>query len=32
MIAEYCRNYDLVLAPQVDKKIKDFQKLYQSEI
>jgi len=32
MIAEYCRNYELNLAPQVDKKIKYFQKLYQSEI
>ena len=32
MIAEYCRNYDLKLAPQVSKKIKNFQKLYQSEI
>jgi starch phosphorylase len=32
MIAEYCRNYDLKLAPQVSKKVKNFQKLYQSEI
>ncbi len=32
MIAEYCRNYDLSLAPQVSKKIRNFQKLYQSEL
>jgi starch phosphorylase len=32
MIAEYTRNYDLILAPQVSKKIKNLQKLYQSEI
>jgi starch phosphorylase len=32
MIAEYCRNYNLKLAPQVGKKIKNFQQLYQSEI
>ncbi|KPK32906.1 MAG: alpha-glucan phosphorylase [Nitrospira bacterium SG8_35_1] len=32
MIAEYCRNYDMPLAPQVSKKIKNFQKLYQSEV
>jgi len=32
MIAEYCRNYVLDLPPQVSKKIKNFQELYQSEI
>ena len=32
MIAEYCRNYKLSLTPQVDKKIKQLQKLYRSEI
>jgi starch phosphorylase len=32
MIAEYCRNYNLKLAPQVSKKIKNLQKLYISEI
>ena len=31
MIAEYCRNYILNLSPQVKKKIKNFQELYQSE-
>ena len=32
MIAEYCRNYELTLPPQVEKKIELFQKLYRSEI
>ena len=32
MIAEYCRNYFLDLPPQVNKRIKNFQELYQSEI
>jgi glycogen phosphorylase len=32
MIAEYCRNYDLDLPPQIRKKIKSFRELYQSEI
>ena len=32
MIAEYYRNYALNLSPKVMKKIKGFQKLYQSEI
>ncbi len=32
MIAEYCRNYDLKLSSQVNKEIKKFQKLYQSEL
>ena len=32
MIAEYCRNYGLSLAPHVSKKIERFQKLYKSEI
>lgn len=32
MIAEYCRNYELNLAPQLIKKINNFQKLYTSEI
>ena len=32
MIAEYCRNYVLDLSPQVSKRIKNFQKLYQSEL
>jgi len=32
MIAEYCRNYNLLLPPQVNKKIKQLQKLYKSEI
>jgi starch phosphorylase len=32
MIAEYCRNYNLSLAPQVNKRIKQLQKLYRSEI
>jgi starch phosphorylase len=32
MIAEYCRNYNLSLAPQIDKRIKFLQKLYRSEI
>jgi starch phosphorylase len=30
-IAEYTNNYDLTLPPQVNKKIRKFQKLYQSE-
>ncbi len=32
MIAEYCRNYGLNLPPQTNRRIKHFQKLYQSEI
>ena len=32
MIAEYCRNYNLSLPPQVDKEIKLLQKLYRSEV
>ena len=32
MIAEYCRNYGLTLPPQVEKKIRQLQKLYKSEI
>ena len=32
MIAEYCRNYGLTLPSPVEKKIKQFQKLYKSEI
>jgi starch phosphorylase len=32
MIAEYCRNYNLSLESQIDKKIKQLQKLYRSEI
>jgi hypothetical protein len=32
MIAEYCRNYSLTLPSPVEKKIKQFQKLYKSEI
>ncbi|MEN8231425.1 MAG: alpha-glucan family phosphorylase [Thermodesulfobacteriota bacterium] len=32
MIAEYCRNYALTLPSPVEKKIKQFQKLYKSEI
>ncbi len=32
MIAEYCRNYGLLLAPHVNRKIKNFQELYHSEI
>ncbi len=32
MIAEYCRNYGIILSPPVEKKIKGFQKLYKSEV
>jgi len=32
MIAEYCRNYALDLTPQLNKKIKNFQELYHSEV
>ena len=32
MIAEYCRNYGIILPPPVEKKIKGFQKLYKSEV
>ncbi|UCE93342.1 MAG: alpha-glucan family phosphorylase [Flavobacteriaceae bacterium] len=31
MIAEYCRNYGLTLQSPVEKKIRQFQKLYKSE-
>jgi starch phosphorylase len=31
MIAEYCRNYGLNLSASVEKKIRQFQKLYKSE-
>jgi len=31
MIAEYCRNYGLKLPSPVEKKIREFQKLYKSE-
>jgi starch phosphorylase len=32
MIAEYCRNYGLILSSTVEKRIKQFQALYKSEI
>jgi starch phosphorylase len=32
MIAEYCRNYGLTLSSTVEKRIKQFQALYKSEI
>jgi starch phosphorylase len=31
VVAEYCRNYNLDFSPQVEKRIKSFQKLYHSE-